>query len=121
MSPGTDSKESIPPAYVAYAGIFKKTIHGWARNRVGIGLSYRSAAGYTAWQNWFLGIDLLGFSKSLKMPALACRYDNPIPTWVLARIDCLKIPAQTTAETTQAYSIYTQQAICKCPYLKINI
>ncbi len=33
-----------------------------ARNRVGIGLSYRPA-GYTAWQNWFLGIDSWAPSK----------------------------------------------------------
>jgi hypothetical protein len=93
-----------------------------ARNRVGIGLSYRSAAGYTAWQKWFLGIDLLGFSKSLIMRALACRYDNLIPTWVPAPIDCLKIPAQTTAEKhMRTLRIYNQREICKCPYLKINI
>ncbi len=28
--------------------------------------------------------------------SLAGRYDNPIPTWFLAPIDCLKIPAQAT-------------------------
>jgi hypothetical protein len=40
-SPGINSKESIPPAYVAWragAGIFKKSMG--ARHRVGIGLSY---------------------------------------------------------------------------------
>jgi len=36
-----DSKESIPPAYVASAGTFKQSMG--ARNRVGIGLSYWSA------------------------------------------------------------------------------
>jgi hypothetical protein len=42
-----------------------------ARNRVGIGLSYHSASLFS----------------------LAGRYDNPIPTRFLARIDCLTIPA----------------------------
>jgi hypothetical protein len=41
MSPEIDSKESIPPAYVVYAGIFKQSIR--AKNRVGIGFSYRPA------------------------------------------------------------------------------
>jgi len=27
-----------------------------ARNRIGIGVSYRPP-GYTAWRNWFLGLD----------------------------------------------------------------
>ncbi len=40
-NPGIDSKESIPPAHVACAGIFKQSMG--ARNRVGIGLSYRPA------------------------------------------------------------------------------
>ncbi len=37
------------------AGIYKQSIG--ARNRVGIGLSYQPAIGYTAWRNCFLGID----------------------------------------------------------------
>jgi hypothetical protein len=38
------------------AGIFKQSMG--ARNRVGIGLSYRPARIHTtAWRNWFLGID----------------------------------------------------------------
>jgi hypothetical protein len=41
-SPGIDSKESIPPAYVACAGI--RTIYGGLGTRVGIGLSYRPAS-----------------------------------------------------------------------------
>ncbi len=40
-SPGVDSKEWIPPAYVAWAGIFKNSMG--ARHRLGIGLSYRPA------------------------------------------------------------------------------
>ncbi len=40
-SPGVYSKEPIPPAYVARAGIFKESMG--ARNRGGIGLSYRPA------------------------------------------------------------------------------
>ncbi len=54
---GIDSKEWIPPAYVAWAGIFKQSMG--ARNRVGIGLSYRPArlhrlVEFIPW-NWFLG------------------------------------------------------------------
>jgi hypothetical protein len=37
------------------AGIFKQSMG--ARNRVGIGLLYRSARLHTAWQNLFLGIE----------------------------------------------------------------
>jgi hypothetical protein len=56
-NPGISSKESIPPAYVACAGIFKQSMG--ARNRVGIGLSYRlarllSLAELVPW-NRFLG------------------------------------------------------------------
>jgi hypothetical protein len=40
-SPRIDSKESIPPAYVARAGILKQSMG--ARNRIGKGLSYRPA------------------------------------------------------------------------------
>ncbi len=40
-SPRIDSKELIPPAYVARAGIFKHSVG--AGNRLGIGLSYRPA------------------------------------------------------------------------------
>ncbi len=59
-SPGIDSKETIPPAYVAWrpgAGIFKESMG--ARNRGGIGFSYRPArlhrlAEFIPW-NRFLG------------------------------------------------------------------
>jgi hypothetical protein len=56
-STGIDSKESIPPAYVACAGIFKQSMG--ARNQVGIRLSYRPArlhrlAEFIPW-NRFLG------------------------------------------------------------------
>jgi hypothetical protein len=40
-SPRIDSKESIPPAFVARAGIFKNSMG--ARRRGGIGFSYRPA------------------------------------------------------------------------------
>jgi hypothetical protein len=57
LSSGIDSKESIAPLYVALAGIFKQSMG--ARNRVGIGLSYRPArlhrlAEFIPW-NQFLG------------------------------------------------------------------
>jgi hypothetical protein len=31
--------------------------------------------------------------------SLMGRYDNPIPTWFLAPVDCLKIPAQVSFQT----------------------
>jgi hypothetical protein len=34
-----------------------------------------------------------GHLKSLKIPFLARRHNNPIPTWFLAPIECLKFPA----------------------------
>jgi hypothetical protein len=39
--PEIDSKESIPPTYVACAGIFEQSMG--ARNQVGKGFSYRPA------------------------------------------------------------------------------
>jgi hypothetical protein len=33
--------------------------------------------------------------NSASLCSLAGQYDNPIPTWFLAPIDCLKIPAQS--------------------------
>ncbi len=39
-------------------------------------------------RNWFQGMN------SASLCSLAGRYDNPIPTWFLAPIDYLKIPAQ---------------------------
>ncbi len=86
-SPGIDSKE-ISPAYVAWAGIFKKSMG--ARNKVGIGLSCRPAR-----RNSFLGID----SWAPWIRALAGRYNNPIPPRFLAPVDCLKIPALCSAQT----------------------
>jgi hypothetical protein len=64
-----------------------------ARNRVGIGLSYRPARLHRR------GIDSLesipGLLKSLKIRALVGRrYDNPTPTRFLAPIDSSKISAQ---------------------------
>jgi hypothetical protein len=54
----------------------------------GIGLSYRPARLHR------LAESIPGLLKSLKIPTLAGRYDNAIPTRFLTPIDCLKIPAQ---------------------------
>jgi hypothetical protein len=43
------------------AGIFKQSMG--VRNRIGIELSYTRTPGYTAWRNWFLGIDSWAPSK----------------------------------------------------------
>jgi hypothetical protein len=37
-------------------------------------------------------------TNSARLYSLAGRYDNPIPTWFPAPIDCLKIPAQDLCE-----------------------
>jgi hypothetical protein len=87
-----ESKESIPPAYVTCAGIFKQSMR--ARNRVRIGWSYwpawlHSLAELVPWNRF------LGYIKVKKIRALAGQYDNPIPTRFLALIDCSEIPALT--------------------------
>jgi hypothetical protein len=71
-SPGIDSKEWIPPAYVA------------------------SRAGYDN----PIPTRFLAPVDCLKIPALAGRYDNPIPARFLAPIDCLKIPAMVSESGT---------------------
>jgi hypothetical protein len=68
-SPGIDSKESIPSAYVACAGTFKQSMGAW--NQVGIGLLYRPARLYG------LAESIPGLLKSLKIPSLAGRYHKP--------------------------------------------
>jgi hypothetical protein len=85
-----DSKESIPRAFVACVGFVQQFI--WARNRVGIGLSYRPP-GYICWRNWFLE-SILELLKSIKIRPLVGRCDTPILSRFLAPIDCCKIPAQ---------------------------
>jgi hypothetical protein len=67
-----------------------------ARNRVGIGLSYRPARLHTQPEEIGSLESIPGLLKSFKIRALAGRYDNPFPTRFLAPIDCLKIPALIT-------------------------
>jgi hypothetical protein len=50
---------------------------------------------------------ILGLLKSLKIWALAGRYDNPIPTQFLAPIDCYKIPALVN-EWPSGYMFYDE-------------
>jgi len=54
---------------------------------------------------------LQGFN-SASLCSLAGRYDNPIPIWFLAPIDCLTIPAQYTVicSTTTVYQTSTTAA-----------
>ncbi len=70
-SPGIDSKELIPPAYVAW--------RAWDENlslAMGRGINSRNRV----W-NWVA-----------KLHRLSGRYDNPMPTWFLAPIAGLKLP-----------------------------
>ncbi len=51
----------------------------------------------------FLTLSSLRIDSKEPIPSgcnsLVGRYDNPIPTWFLAPIDCLKIPAQLSFQT----------------------
>jgi hypothetical protein len=98
MSPGIDSKESVPPAYVASAGIVKQSIG--VRNQVGIRLSYRPIRLHSL-ADFVLLESILELPKSLQIRILAGRYDNPLPTRFLAPIDCSKIPAQCTLQSLE--------------------
>ncbi len=79
---GIHSKESIPPAYVACAGKLGGAIG--ARNRVEMGLPYRPARLHR------LAESIPGLLRSLKIPSLAGRCDNPIPTRFLGPHRLLK-------------------------------
>jgi hypothetical protein len=68
------------------------------RNRVGIWLSYRPARLHSLCGIGFLE-SILGHLKSLKILALAIRYDNPIPTRFLARM-----------KTTNKYQAYSKRS-----------
>ncbi len=101
--PGIDSKEWIPPAYVAWAGICSR-VKGWkidSWNRLGnkygievpmshvhvkINFSYR----LDSWNR------CLSVHKRLQIRALAGRFNSPIPLRFLAPIGFLKIPALVT-------------------------
>ncbi len=107
--PGIDSKESILPAYMAWAEIFKHTVG--ARNQVGIG--YRQATKAC-------GIDSLEsipeLLKCFKIPALAGRYDIPVPTRFLASIDCL-IKNSSTEEEPVTVGFLPGQTVRRCSSL----
>jgi hypothetical protein len=69
---------------------------GGARNRVGIGLSYRPA----------------------RLHRLAGQYDNSVPSRFLAPIDCYKIPVQNLKILTLIfYPFINAQFLIACPQL----
>ncbi len=77
-SPEIDSKELIPPAYVACGGNFSPAMG--ARNQVGIGLSYRPASLCsldTQFQTRLMEL-IPRPTAGLKFTNLAGRFDNPI-------------------------------------------
>ncbi len=105
MRPRIDSSESIPPAYVVCAGIFKLSM--WARSRVGIGFSFWPARLYSL-AEWVPRNRFLGSLKSLKIRALAgrYRYDNTIPSRVPGHPGCSKFQKwyfRTIYETALSY------------------
>ncbi len=53
--------------------------------------------------------------NSASLCSLAGRYDNPIPTWFLAPIDCLKIPALLLSP----YTIFVDVDITESNLLKV--
>jgi hypothetical protein len=93
-NPGIDSRESIPPVYVACAGILEQSMG--ARNREGRRLSYRPARLHRLLE--ISSVESIpGLLKSLKIPPLAGRYNNTLPTRFPAPTDCSKIPALDSA------------------------
>ncbi len=85
--PRIDSKEYIPPAYAACAGILEQSVG--PRNQVGIGFSCRPARLHTVYM-YVGGIDSLesisGLHRSLKIPPLAGLYGSLIPIRFLVPI-----------------------------------
>ncbi len=120
-SSGIDSKESITSDYVAWARICKPLKD--FRNRFPAGgpvqkqcLTYRPARA-TCRIDTLKSFPVL--LKRLQIRALAGQYDNPVPTWFLAPIDCSKIPAPTCLEPTQwlfSYSTYIFCSKCRSAY-----
>ncbi len=88
-SPGIDSKESIPPAYVTCVGNLSPA--KGIRNQVGIGLPNRPASLFslaTQFQTRFL--------ESFLAPQQDLSFRLSTTTWFLAPLDCFKIPAQSS-------------------------
>ncbi len=106
-SPGIDSKEWIPPSYVACARICRRL------RRPGIDSEESVPPAYLAWRAgttskvvvpaYHAGNRFLGSFRGLQILALAGRYDNPIPPRYLAPIDSLKIPAQVFRLATDIF------------------
>jgi hypothetical protein len=108
-SPGIDTKESIPPAYVAWDRICKRLRRPGIDSEDSIppafvvrraGTTNRVIVPARQAENRFLGS-----IKGLQIRALTGRYDNPIPTRFLAPIDCLKITEQDRRWSFYMYEI----------------
>ncbi len=81
-SPEIDSKESIPPTYVAWRNRFLE-IASWVENlspAMGRGIDFRNK-----FWNWVANLH-----------RLAGRCDNPMPTWFLTPIAGLKLPIMSS-------------------------
>ncbi len=97
-SPGIDSKESSPPAYVACRARickpFKESMNRFPASRTDATTLFVVPARQATSAG---GIDSLesipGLHKSLPIRALGVRYANPILTQFLVPIGCSKIPA----------------------------
>ncbi len=95
-SPRTDSKESIPPAFVARARTFKYLWGPGIDAKEWIPPAYVVCSLAGRYENP-IPPRCLAPIDFLKIPAQAGRYYNPIPTRFLAPIDCLKIPSHVAA------------------------
>ncbi len=119
-SPGIDSQASIPPAYVAWARICRRL---WTlRHRFQESSLYEK---FILTWTWDMGTSTPylfpnRFRESifhpltrLQIPALAGRYDKPIPTRCLALMTFLKIPAQNSQTGGEIYKSLTYTCMWK--------
>jgi hypothetical protein len=66
-------------------------------------LSYRHASLHR------LAESIPGLLKNFKIPSLAGRYDNPVPTRFLVPIDCYKIPAKKLRSLLFTFSLTSER------------
>jgi hypothetical protein len=82
----------IEPLCWSFFSLLEQSMGAGNRGGIGFRISPPETVflNFSGARNRFQGID------SASLCSLAGRYDNPIPTWFLAPVDCSKIPAQST-------------------------